>query len=154
VKVDRKVVALFVSPIIAVAVCTISSLVLPGTRNFHSEQPEFLAYVDQLSLFTIKDENGPVMDEVRDVFRHEWIEPVLPAPMNETVVHNTGGVLPEPVTVSMIVGADRDAYCVINGRKMRPGDKTEKFKLSSIGSNSVSITRTNGTRETLNVKAY
>lgn len=151
---DRKVVALFVSPIIAVAVCTISSLVLPGTRDFHSEQPEFLAYVDQLSLFTIRDENDPVVNEARDVFRHEWTEPALKKPLTETVVHNTGGVLPEPVSVSMIVGAGREAYCVINGRKMKPGDKTEKFKLSSIRSNSVSITYTNGTRETLNVKAY
>jgi hypothetical protein len=151
--IERKVVSLFIPPIIAIVLCTISSLVLPDSRNFSPEQPEFLAYVDQLSVFTIKGEKEIPVNQIRDVFRHEWTG-VLPNLDGCAAIRNTGGVNPAPVSVTMIVGSGRAGYCIINGRKMRIGDKTGSFRLTSIKSHSVTVKYKNGTRETYNVKIY
>jgi hypothetical protein len=151
--IERKVVSLFIPPIIAIVLCTISSLVLPDSRNFSPEQPEFLAYVDQLSVFTVKGEKDIPASHIRDVFRHEWTG-LLPNLDGYTAIMNTGGVNPAPISVTMIVGSGRAGYCIINGRKMRIGDKTDSFKLTSIKSHSVTVKYKNGTRETYHVKIY
>ena len=151
--IEKRVVSLFIPPIIAIVLCTISSLVLPDSRNFSPEQPEFLAYVDQLSVFTIKGEKDIPARHIRDVFRHEWTG-LLPNLEGYAAIRNTGGVNPAPISVTMIVGSGRAGYCIINGRKMRIGDKTDSFRLTSIKSHSVTVKYKNGTRETYNVKIY
>jgi len=151
--IEKRVVSLFIPPIIAIVLCTISSLVLPDCRNFSPEQPEFLAYVDQLSVFTIKGEKDIPASHIRDVFRHEWTG-LLPNLEGYAAIRNTGGVNPAPILVTMIVGSGRAGYCIINGRKMRIGDKTDSFRLTSIKSHSVTVKYKNGTRETYNVKIY
>jgi hypothetical protein len=151
--IERRVVSLFIPPIIAIVLCTISSLVLPDSRNFSPEQPEFLAYVDQLSVFTIKGEKDIPASHIRDVFRHEWTG-FLPNLDGFAAIRNTGGVNPASMSVTMIVGSGKDGYCIINGRKMRIGDKTDSFRLTSIKSHSVTVKYKNGTRETYNVKIY
>jgi hypothetical protein len=151
--IEKRVVSLFIPPIIAIVLCTISSLVLPDCRNFSPEQPEFLAYVDQLSVFTIKGEKDIPASHIRDVFRHEWTG-LLPNLEGYAAIRNTGGVNPAPILVTMIVGSGKAGYCIINGRKMRIGDKTDSFRLTSIKSHSVTVKHKNGTRETYNVKIY
>ena len=151
--IEKRVVSLFIPPIIAIVLCTISSLVLPDSRNFSPEQPEFLAYVDQLSVFTIKGEKDIPASHIRDVFRHEWTG-LLPNLEGYAAIRNTGGVNPAPILVTMIVGSGKAGYCIINGRKMRIGDKTDSFRLTSIKSHSVTVKYKNGTRETYNVKIY
>jgi len=151
--IEKRVVSLFIPPIIAIVLCTISSLVLPDCRNFSPEQPEFLAYVDQLSVFTIKGEKDIPASHIRDVFRHEWTG-LLPNLEGYAAIRNTGGVNPAPILVTMIVGSGKAGYCIINGRKMRIGDKTDSFRLTSIKSHSVTVKYKNGTRETYNVKIY
>ncbi len=122
-----------------------------AVRPYRPTQPEFLSSIDQLSLFTMEDHQDNPAGGTRDVFRHEWIldsgdlSP-FPDPENTPVS--------PPVQVTMIVDSGSGAYCIINGKKMRPGDKTDSFRVTSIGKDHVILTYNNGTRENHNVKAY
>jgi hypothetical protein len=153
VKIEKEIVLLFIPPIIAIVLCTISSLVLPDSRNFSLDQPEYLAYVDQLSIFTINEQKDNPLDKIKDVFRHEWTGHMQGLD-GYAGIQNTTGEKPAQPSVTMIVGSGRAGYCIINGKKMRIGDKTDSFKLTSIKSHSVTVSYKNGTRETYNVKLY
>jgi len=147
-KLDRTLIIALVPPAVAVIVCMIYPYVVRGELTFTSRQPEFLTYVDKLSVFTLKDDLNPDETEIKDVFRHEWtlpMEGLYPVPDVKAL---------EPITVSMIVQAGPQSYCIINGKKMRVRDKTDRFTLTSIEQDQVTISHKNGTRETLHVKVY
>ncbi|MGO9145498.1 MAG: hypothetical protein ACLQDF_03940 [Desulfomonilia bacterium] len=143
-KLDKTIVILFIPPIVAVILCVITPFLIRENKSFTPDQPEFLTYVDKLSIFTLKGDPDSSPKGIRDVFRHEWTSPPI----------NLKDPDPAPITVSMIVEAGDNSYCIINGRKMHKGDKTDIFRVTSIGPDHVIITLKNGTREIHHVKAY
>jgi len=148
-KLDKNLIRIFMLPLIALIVCIAVPYVFRENKNITLEQPEFLTYVDKLSIFTLKDDSDLAAKDIRDVFRHEWTMPLDALYGNPPVKAKA-----EPVRVSMIVEAGSQSYCIINGKKMRLGDKTQSFQISSIGPDQVITTNKNGTRETLHVKVY
>jgi len=157
-KIDNRILLLIILPVSALVLCSLSSFVLPRDSGFTPEQPEFLTYVDALSVFneTSRQEQPP--SGVRDIFRHEWIG--MPEVQALPALYSSGGLikplkpLPQEVTVSMIVSSGNDSYCIINDKKMRLGDRADNFKVTSIQKDQVTITYQNGTRETHHVKLY
>lgn len=150
-KVDRTIVMLFIPPVAGLVICLLAATVLPSSRPYTPEHPEFLTTIDQLSLFTLKGSADPEVKGIRDVFRHEWTMPVLPGIHGIT---SPADAVPASIQVSMIVEAGEYSYCIVNGKKMRLGDRTDRFRVTSIGDSQVVITLKNGTREILHVKAY
>ncbi len=148
-KLDKNLIRLFMLPLIAIILCIASPYIFRENKNITMEQPEFLTYVDKLGIFTLKDDSDLAAKDIRDVFRHEWTMPLDALYGNLPVKADA-----EPVRVSMIVEAGSQSYCIINGKKMRLGDKTQSFQISSIGPDQVITTNKNGTRETLHVKVY
>ena len=148
-KLDKNLILLFILPLIALILCIASPYVFRENKNISLEQPEFLTYVDKLSIFTLKDDSVLAAKDIQDVFRHEWTLP-------SDALYGTPPVKAEaePVKVSMIVEAGGESYCIINGKKMRLGHKAESFQITSIGPDQVITTNKNGTRETLHVKVY
>lgn len=147
-KLDKTLIIALVPPLIAIVLCMAYPYLVRENITFASEQPDFLTYVDKLSVFTLKNDLEPSQAEIRDVFRHEWTLPMAglyALPDTKTA---------EPLKLSMIVEAGSRSFCVINSRKMRINDKTDSFTLTSIGQDQVTITYNNGTRETLHVKVY
>ncbi len=144
-KLDKTLAMIFIPPLAAVILCVISPYLIREHKNYTPEQPEFLTYVDKLGVFTLGDDPDPPPKDIRDVFRHEWILPMADPRAQLTA---------DPVNLTMIVEAGADSYCIINGRQMHLGDKTDNFRITSIGSNQVSITYNNGTREIHHVKVY
>jgi hypothetical protein len=148
-KLDRNLLVIFILPVIAVILCIALPYVFSENKNISLEQPAFLTYVDKLSIFTLKADPDLAANDIRDVFRHEWALP-LDALYGIPPVKAKA----EPVTVSMIVEAGSQSYCIINGKKMRLGDKTGGFQITSIGPDQVITTNKSGTRETHHVKVY
>ncbi|MGC9323978.1 MAG: hypothetical protein ACP5G0_04430 [Desulfomonilia bacterium] len=132
---QKRILILFASPLIAILLCVSSSLVLTDDRNVTLEQPEFLSYVDQLSLFTVEKEHSPELVHIRDVFIKS-----APEPRN--------------ISVNLIVESNSGTYCIINGEKLRVGQSGDGFELSSIDRHSVTLTFPDGSKETINVKVY
>lgn len=158
-KIDNRILLLVILPAAALILCSLSSFVLPKDSGFTPEQPEFLTYVDALSVFNETGRQEQPPSGVRDIFRHEWIG--LPEMQALPALYSSGGLMNSPLplpqqeaTVSMIVSAGSDSYCIINDKKMGLGDKSEKFKVTSIQKDQVTITYQNGTRETHHVKPY
>jgi hypothetical protein len=147
-KFDKTLVMIFIPPLAAVILCVISPYLIREHKNYTPEQPEFLTYVDKLGLFTLKGDPDTSPKDIRDVFRREWILPVA------NPLGNPGGSAADPVNLTMIVEAGVDSYCIMNGREMHLGEKTDNFQITSIGSNQVCITYHNGTREIHHVKVY
>lgn len=145
-KIDNTLVYIFIPPLIAVILCVLSPHLIATKKNFVMDQPEFLNYVDKLSVITLKDDTNPALYDIKDVFRHEWILPIGDI-LGGEAVH-------EPVKVSMIVAAGLESYCIIDGRKMGLGARTDRYQITSIGQQDVTITYKNGTRETHHVKVY
>ncbi len=133
--IDRKILLLFALPCIGALLGMLAYMAVPTETNFVPDRPEFLTYVDQLTLYTSHVRENDNSEPLQDVF-----------------LHNTPGE--EPVTVSMIVKNGSRSYVIIDGRKMNVGDTTEAFTLMSIDRNSVTVAYQNGTRETLHVKGY
>jgi hypothetical protein len=148
-KLDKTLIPIFMLPVMAIILCIASPYVFRENKNISLEQPEFLTYVDKLSIFTLKADSDPVTDDIHDVFRHEWTLPMAALYGNPPVKSEA-----EPAKVSMIVEAGGQSYCIINGKKMHLGDKTESIQITSIGPDQVITTYKNGTRETLHVKVY
>ena len=148
-KLDKTLISLFILPLIALTLCSASPYVFRESKNISLEQPEFLTHVDKLSILTLKADSDLAAKDIRDVFRHEWTMPLAALYGNPPVKAEA-----EPVKVSMIVEAGSQSYCVVNGKKMRLGDKTQSFQITSIGPDQVITTNKNGTRETLHVKVY
>jgi hypothetical protein len=148
-KLDKNLLLIFMLPLISLILCIASPYVFRENKNISIEQPEFLTYVDKLSIFTLKDDSVLAAKDIRDVFRHEWTMPLAALYGNPLVKADA-----EPVRVSMIVEAGSQSYCIINGKKMRLNDKTQSFQITSIGPDQVITTNKNGTRETLHVKVY
>jgi hypothetical protein len=148
-KLDKNLIWVLMLPLITLILCIAAPLVFRENKNITLEQPEFLTYVDKLSIFTLKDDSDLAAKDIHDVFRHEWTLPVA-ALYGTTPVKAEA----EPAKVSMIVEAGSQSYCVINGKKMRLGDKTQSFQITSIGPDQVIATYKNGTRETFHVKVY
>lgn len=143
-KVDKTLAYIFIPPLMAFTLCVISSYLIHENKNYSPPQPEFLTYVDQLGVFTLKGDDDPSSRDIKDVFRHEWTLPTTNPMINQGT----------PIHVSMIVEGSANSYCIINGQKMYTGDKTNLFKVTSIGSDQVIITYQNGTREIHHVKVY
>jgi hypothetical protein len=148
-KLDKNLIWIFMLPVLALTLCIASPYVFRENKNISIEQPEFLTYVDKLSIFTLKADPDLAANDIRDVFRHEWTLPLAALYGNPPVI-----AVAEPVKVSMIVEAGGESYCIVNGKKMRLGDKTEGFLITSIGPDQVITTNKNGTRETHHVKVY
>ena len=148
-KLDKNLIWIFMLPLMALILCIASPYVFRENKNISLDQPEFLTYVDKLSIFTLKDDSDLAANDIRDVFRHEWTLPLDALYGNPPVKAEA-----EPVKVSMIVEAGGESYCIINGKKMRLGDKTESFRITSIGPDQVITTSKNGARETHHVKVY
>ncbi len=147
-KIDRTLIELFIPALIAMILCMAYPFVVPENRTYTFEQPEFLTYVDKLSIFTMQDDSALAHKDIKDVFRHEWTLPMAAMYMNQETP------AAEKVKISMIVDAGSQSFCVINGRRMRVHDKTDLFEITSIGQNQVTIMFKNGTRETHHVKVY
>jgi hypothetical protein len=148
-KLDKNLIWLFMPPVMALILCITFPYIFRENNRVSMEQPEFLTYVDKLSIFTLKDSAGLAYEDIRDVFRHEWTLPLDYLGGNPSVK-----ALAVPVKVSMIVEAGSQSYCIIDGKKMRLGDKTGGFQITSIGPDQVVTTNKNGTRETHHVKVY
>jgi hypothetical protein len=157
-KIDNRILFLLIPPVVALVLCSLSSFVLPKDSGFTPEQPEFLTYFDALSVFNEKNKEERPLAGVKDIFRHEWIGlpemEALPAQYSSQGIMKPLSPLPREVEVTMIVSAGNDSYCLINDRKMRLGDKTDNFKVTSIQKDQVTITYKNGNRETHHVKLY
>jgi len=134
-KIDRKTLSLLTIPLLCVFLCMLAHMTLPDQKNFIPDRPEFLTYVDQLSIYSQSVKKGDIPYTLRDVFHHETIEQ-------------------SPITVSMIVKNGSKGYSIINGKRMEPGDTADLFKLVSIDKTSVIIEYNNGAKETVHVKTY
>jgi hypothetical protein len=145
-KIDKEMVMIFLPVLTALILCAMAPYLMREDKGFTPEQPEFLAYVDKLGMITVKEDAGPAPADIKDVFRHEWTMPGFGLP------EQGGGAA--PLVVSMVVEAGEDGFCIINGRKMHIGDKTDRFRVTSIGSDSVTLLYQNGTREIRHVKVY
>jgi hypothetical protein len=148
-KLNKNLILIFMLPVMALILCIASPYVFRENKNISIEQPEFLTYVDQLSIFTMKDDSHLETKDILDVFRHEWTLPMAALYGNQPVKTEA-----EPIKVSMLVEAGSQSYCIINGKKMRLGDKTQGFQITSIGPDQVITQNKNGTRETHHVKVY
>jgi hypothetical protein len=148
-KLDKNLLLIFMLPVMAIILCIASPYVFRENKNISLDQPEFLAYVDKLSIFTLKADSDLADNDIRDVFRHEWALPLASLLGDQGVK-----TIADPVRVSMIVEAGSQSYCIINGKKMRLGEKTEGLQITSIGPDQVITTNKNGTRETHHVKVY
>ncbi|HDP24455.1 MAG TPA: hypothetical protein ENN34_03330 [Deltaproteobacteria bacterium] len=131
----RNIVYLFVSPVIAVLLCISSTLVLTDEGAYSMKQPDFLSYVDQLSLFTVGKEIEPEFLHIRDVFVK-----TTPSARN--------------ITVSLIVESPAGSFCIINGQRLSLGESGDGFILTSFDRDSVSLSFPDGTKETFYVTAY
>jgi hypothetical protein len=148
-KLDKNLLWIFMLPVLTVILCISYPHVFRQNKTISLEQPEFLTYVDKLSIFTLKADSDFAANDIKDVFRHEWT-----LPLNSLYETPPVTAVADPVKVSMIVEAGRQSYCIINGKKMRLGDTTESFRITSIGPDQVITTYKNGTRETHHVKVY
>jgi hypothetical protein len=148
-KLDKNLILIFILPVMAFILCIAYPYVFRENKNISLEQPEFLTYVDKLSIFTLKADPDLAANDIHDVFRHEWALPLDALYGNPPVKAKA-----EPVKVSMIVEAGAQSYCIINGKKMRLGDTTGGFQITSIGPDQVITTNKNGTRETHHVKVF
>lgn len=148
---DRRIALLFIPHAIAIAACAAIFAFLPD-RTMHQEgPPEFLAAVDKLHQFTLDPATTDSPVPVKDAFRHEWtVDPSGYAPAADTGASTS----PSGITVSMIVDAGSESYCIINGIKMHTGDKGTSFTVGPIEKDRVTIIHSNGTREIYHVKAY
>jgi len=134
-KIDKSMITLFASPVIAIGVCIAIYVLVPQRTDFEIEQPEFLNYVDQLSLYSSHIDETRPDPYIKDVFHKHALET-------------------EPVVVSLIVKSPNRSYSIINGKKMAVGDRSCSFRLSAIHKDSITITYANGSKETFHVKPY
>jgi hypothetical protein len=150
-KIDGKIPVLFIPALLAVFLCLGSSLVLSDNSRYDPVQPKFLSLIDQLSLFTMEGYQNPQVMGIKDVFRHEWT-----MTSDDLSQYSVPQAPPEALSISvtMIVEAGRDSFCILNGKRMNPGEKTDSFRVTSIGKDHVTITYNNGNREIHHVKAY
>ncbi|HPI91580.1 MAG TPA: hypothetical protein PLT09_00905 [Deltaproteobacteria bacterium] len=150
-RIDVKLAVLFIFPIMACIFCFASAFLLPNTARYSPAHPEFLSTIDQLSLFTMEGSEDVPAGGIRDVFRHEWTL----SSSNLTPYPDTQALpISQPPRVTMIMEGGLGSFCIINGKKMYLGDRTDTFRVTALGKDSVTITYQNGTRETHHVKAY
>jgi len=134
-EIDKKVIFLLGMPLVAAFTCFMVYMALPTQTNFSPDRPEFLTYVDQLNLYSQNLQEPAAYDRIRDVFHRNGRED-------------------NPIIVSMIVKNGPGSYSIINGGKMRIGDRTDTFRLVSINKNSITVAYHNGAEETVYVNVY
>jgi hypothetical protein len=163
-KPEMKIVALFVFPILAVFACAAVSFSLPVKRPYTPERPEFLGYIDRLGVSAEATGQSSVFDRIRNVFTYDVPEKkdapdqapaAPPAALNDDAAENQDKTPSHvPVWVSMVVEGGDNSFSVINGQKMRIGERGDSFTLTSIHKGSVTIRHTDGTEEIIHVKAF
>jgi hypothetical protein len=134
-KIDKKLLVLICVPFIAVLLCILAYMIIPDEKNYTPDRPEFLTYVDQLGLYSQNFIEKNSYDLIKDVFHRDTVDQ-------------------DPIKVSMIVKNNAVEYGIINGNKMRIGDKTDCFTLLEINKDSVTVAYHNGAKETVHVKIY
>ena len=134
-EIDKKVLFLLGMPLVAVLMCFMIYMAIPAQTDFIPDRPEFLTYVDQLNLYSQNLQEPAAYDRIRDVFHRNGRED-------------------NPIIVSMIVKNGPGSYSIINGGKMRIGDRTDTFRLVSINKNSITVAYHNGAEETVYVNVY
>jgi hypothetical protein len=167
-KPEVRIAALFIFPVIAVAVCAAMTFTLPAKRAYAPERPQFLDYIERLGVADASPRAGLAAEPIRNVFSYEEPKegdqqasaqpapaPAQPEPQaSSEEEHGDSLGSYEPVWVSMIVEDGRESFSVINGRTMRIGDRGDSFTLTAIRKGSVIIRRTDGTEEIIHVKAF
>ena len=153
-KIDRRIVILFLPPLVACLICALAAVIIPRPVPRAPSRPDFLNTIDHLSMVTTQPPRHTPLTLVRDVFRHEWKVPEDAMATPEPAVAVTPQPMMEPVRVSMIVQDGEQSFCIVDGRKMRIGDTTERFRVLSIARDRVTIQYNDGTRETYHVKPY
>jgi len=153
-KIDRRMVILFLPPLAACLICVLASALIPRPVLRAPARPDFLNTIDHLSMVTTQPPRNTTVTLVKDVFRHEWKVPEDAIAAPEPAVDVPIQPMTEPVRVTMIVQDDEQSFCIVDGRKMRTGDATERFRVLSIARDHVIIQYNNGTRETYHVKPY
>ena len=134
-EIDKKVLSLLGLPVVAGLMCFMVYMVIPTQTDFTPDKPEFLTYVDQLNLYSQNLQGSDTHVPIRDVFHRN-------------------GRKDNPIIVSMIIKNGSGSYCIVNGEKMRIGDKTNAFQLVSINKNSITVAYNNGAEETVHVNIY
>lgn len=151
-KLDPKIMALLATPFIALLACVIMSFVLPDPKPFAPARPDFLNYIDQLSVSSENYQKSTFAEGIRNVFSHEKPVDDVPAEViGDTIVQP---IEHPPVSVSMLVAGSVNSFSVINGKKMRVGERSGSFTLTAIRKNSVTVRHLDGIEETIHVKAY
>lgn len=153
-KLDRRIVILFLPPLAACLICLLTTVLMPKPVMRAPARPDFLNTIDHLSMVTAQAPPEAASLLIKDIFRREWkaTEEDLAAPA--PVKDETPQAMAEPVHVSMIVEEGKLSFCIVDGRKMHAGDANERFRVLSIGQDRVTLQYTNGTRETYHVKPY
>lgn len=155
-KPDAKILILFAFPVLAALACAAMTFVLPEAKPYVPNRPVFLNYLDQLGVSSESSKQISFSESIRNVFSYEdqSEEPVEEIPIEDTDYVVEAPAANTPVTISMLVESGSKSFSVINGKKMRVGDSTASFALTAIRNNSVTIRHSDGTLETIHVKAY
>lgn len=144
-KIDTGILALLAFPLIALLAGIIVLLLTSGHTPYVPDRPEFLSYIDRLGFSSQESTSPGAAGSIRNVF-----SPNIPDEEN-------GSQRPEtliPVFVSMIVENGTKSFCVMNGRKMQVGDRTDAFILKAIEKDAITIRYMSGIEETIHVKVY
>lgn len=166
-KPGARIALLFIFPVIAVAVCAAVMFSAPVKKPYTPERPQFLDYVERLGVTDASQRASMASEPIRNVFAYDdsgeedQAEPEAAAPATAEPPADREDqpedslASYEPVWVSMIVdGGGSSSFSVINGRKMRIGDRAGAFTLTAIRKGSVTIRHTDGTEEIIHVKAF
>ncbi len=131
---DRRIITLFVFPIIALLACMAAALLIPEDKPFIPDQHALLEYVNELRLSAEASLAPADSVPIRDVF-------LRPLGQRGTV------------TISLVVQASSGAYAIVNGQRLGPGERTDDFCLAAISGDAVTLTYNDGSKETFHVKA-
>jgi hypothetical protein len=151
---------LFMFPILAVFICAAVAFSLPPVRPYAPERPQFLDYIERLGVTSLGVTDSGASDKIRNVFTHVdekakdpgTVQADPPAAAKQAPPVKEAAY--RPVWVSMIVDDGANSFSVINGQKMRIGERAENFTLTAIRKGSVTLRHTDGIEETIHVKAF
>jgi hypothetical protein len=153
-----RTVMLFVFPVIAVFACAALSFSVPAPRPYLQARPQFLDIIDRLGVSTENPGSSLASERIRNVFTHDEPEKKDAAPVDPPAAKPALPVEKHadhaPVWVSMIMDGGENSFSVINGQKMRIGDRADSFTLKAIRKGSVTIRHSDGIEETIHVKAF
>jgi hypothetical protein len=156
---------LFAFPVVAVIAMAAVSFSIHAPKPFAQPRPQFLDYIERLGVSTEKPHESVASERIRNVFSFDppekkddaaaMAQPTpMPAPVDPQATPDPKPAEHDPVWVSMIVDDGSDSFTVINGQKMRIGERSGSFTLTAVRKGSVTIRHNDGIEETIHVKAF